>query len=376
MNRLISLLLTAALLSACAVEAAPGAAPAAGGSMASATPARTAPAAPPSATASPAPPSATPAPSATPTVEPSPTPTAEPTVEPSPTPIPTPDPVAGLTIPDLRQIRYGEGEITIGEVWINGPNYTTYRISYPAGELRLTGLIHIPDGPGPFVPIIANRGTIARERYQPGMDSRAFADYMVRRGYLIVAPDFRGYAGGDDGPNQFYTGFYQDVLHLIPQVQRLPMVRPGPVGMWGHSRGASATIAALTITDQIGAAVAYAPAPADLVEDYWRRYRNSGGNPGTDTWPFPPDENPEAYARVSPINYFDAVGAPVMLHHGTADSTVNHSASEQIAAALRAAGKDVTLHLYEGGPHTLTGGQEALYFERTLAFFVERLGAP
>ena len=288
-------------------------------------------------------------------------------------PVPTPDPVAGLTIPDLQARSYGAGEISINEVWINGPNYTTYRISYPADGLRLTGLLHVPAGPGPFPVIIANRGTIAREIYQPGMDSRAFADYFVRRGYLVVAPDFRGYAGGEDGPNQFYTGYYADVLHLIPLAQRLPMARPGKIGMWGHSRGASATIAAITISDQIAAAVAYAPAPADLAEDYARRYRNSGGNPGSETWPFPPDQNPAAYARISPINYFDAVQAPVLLHHGTADSTVEDSASIAITERLRIAGKDVTLHLYEGGPHTLAGAQERLYLERTLAFFQQHL---
>ena len=67
------------------------------------------------------------------------------------------------------------------------------------------------------------------------------------------------------------------------------------------------------------------------------------------------------------------VQAAVMLHHGTADTTVDASASVAIADALRAAGKDVTLHLYEGGPHTLVGEQERLYFERTLAFFEEKL---
>ncbi len=269
---------------------------------------------------------------------------------------------------------YGAGEIEIGDVYIDGPNYTTYRISYPADGLQLTGLLHVPDGEGPFPLIIANRGTIARDIYRPGMDSRAFADFMVRNGYLIVAPDFRGYAGGDEGPNPFYTGYYADVLWLIPLAQRLPMAQPGKVGMWGHSRGASATVAALTISDQIAAAVVYAPAPADLAEDYARRMRQSGGNPGGDTWPFPPDANPDAYRRISPINYFDMVGAPVMLHHGTADSTVNVSASVAIRDALAAAGKDVTLHVYEGGGHTLTGAQERLYFERTLEFFREQLG--
>lgn len=325
--------------------------------------------------------SATPAPSATPTASPEPTTTPEPTTPPPPTATPaptaTPDVVAGLTIPDLRALAYGEGAISIGEVWARGAGYTSYRISYPSSDgLRLTGLLHVPDGQGPFQLLIANRGYIAPERYQPGMDSRAFSEFFASRGYLVVAPDYRGYGGGDNGPNLFYTGYYQDILSLIPLAQALPMARPGKLGMWGHSRGASITVAAITVSDQIGAAVVYAPAPADLAADYARRLRQSGGNPGGDTWPFPPEADPAAYARVSPISYFDAVQAPVLLHHGTADTTVDASASVAIADALRAAGKEVTLYLYENGGHTLQGQQERLYFERTLAFFEQQLGPP
>lgn len=319
-------------------------------------------------------PSATPAPPTETPVPPTPTP-IPPTATPAPpTATPTPDPVAGLTIPELRAMSYGGGSIEIGEVYNRTERYTTYRISYPAGELRLNGLLHVPVGEGPFPVIIANRGHIDRERYQPGMDSRAFSDFMARNGYLVVAPDYRGYAGSDDGPNPFYTGYVIDTLHLIPQAQALPMAKPGKVGMWGHSRGASITVAALTLTDQIAAAVVYAPAPADLAEDYARRFAQSGGSPGGDTWPFPPDQNPEAYARVSPITYLDAVSAPVLLHHGTADPVVDDSASIAIAERLRALGKDVTLHLYEGQGHALQGQAEQLYFARTLEFFRARLG--
>jgi dipeptidyl aminopeptidase/acylaminoacyl peptidase len=282
--------------------------------------------------------------------------------------------VAGLTIADLRARDFGDGAIEIGAVYRRPSGYTTYRISYPADGLRLTGLLHVPNGDGPFPVIIANRGHIDRERYQPGMDSRAFSEFFAPRGYLVVAPDYRGYGGGDAGPNQFYTGYYVDILALIPLAQKLPMARPGKVGMWGHSRGASITVAAATVSDQIAAAVVYAPAPADLAADYERRRRQSSNRPGDDTWPFAPDQNPEAYARVSPINYFEHVSAPVMLHHGTADTVVDASASVAIADALRAAGKDVTLHLYDGGAHTLTGRQERLYFERTLEFFRQHLG--
>jgi len=310
-------------------------------------------------------------PTAAPSLTPPP-PSATPTAT-IPPPSPTPDPVAGLTIPDLRALEFGAGEITVGELWQRGAGYTSYRISYPAGDLRLTGLIHIPDGEGPFPVIIANRGTISREIYQPGMDSRAFSDLMANNGYLVIAPDFRGYAGGDDGPNPFYTGFYIDVLALIPLAQRLPQARPGKLGMWGHSRGASVTVAALTISDQIAAAVVYAPAPAYLAEDYWRRFRNTGGNPGGDTWIFTPDQDPAAYRRISPITYFDAVDATVQLHHGDADTTVDSSASAAIAAELRAQGKDVTLHIYEGQGHALQGAAYDLYAQRTLEFFAEHL---
>jgi len=303
-----------------------------------------------------------------PTRVPSPAPTLAPTAE------PTPDPVAGLTIADLRARDFGAGALEIGAVYRRGGGYTTYRISYPADGLTLTGLLHVPNGDGPFPVIIANRGHIDLERYQPGMDSRAFSEYFAPRGYVVVAPDYRGYAGGDAGPNPFYTGYYADVLALIPLAQALPMARPGKVGMWGHSRGASITVAAATISDQIAAAVVYAPAPADLAADYERRRRQSSNRPGDDTWPFTPAQNPVAYRRVSPINYLDAVTAPIMLHHGTADTVVDSSASVAIADALRAAGKDVILHLYEGGPHTLSGRQERLYFERTLEFFRKNLG--
>jgi dipeptidyl aminopeptidase/acylaminoacyl peptidase len=268
-----------------------------------------------------------------------------------------------------RSYDTSSGEIIIGELWNRASNYTSYRISYMVDGRLLTGLLHVPDGEGPFPVIIANRGTISRDIYQPGMDSRAFSDLMARSGFVVVAPDFRGYGGGDDGPNPFYTGYYADVLGLIPQAQRLPMAQPGKVGMWGHSRGASVTIAALTISDQIAAAVVYAPAPADLAEDYERRRRQSGGNPGAATWPFTPEQNPEAYRRLSPISYLDVVDAPVQLHHGTADTTVNASASVAIAEALRAAGKDVELFLYKGSGHALQGTAYNLYAKRVLEFF-------
>src|SRR5258705_642196 len=98
----------------------------------------------------------TPAPSSTPAPTNTPVPSATPTPSPTTTPVPTPtpDPVAGLTIPDLRARDYGDGAIKIGELYRRGPGYSTYRMSYPTDGLRLTGLLHVPDGDGPFPLII------------------------------------------------------------------------------------------------------------------------------------------------------------------------------------------------------------------------------
>ena len=75
-------------------------------------------------------------------------------------PEPHSDPVAGLTIADLRARDFGAGAIEIGSVYRRGGGYTTYRISYLVDGLKLTGLLHVPDGDGPFPVIIANRGHI------------------------------------------------------------------------------------------------------------------------------------------------------------------------------------------------------------------------
>jgi dipeptidyl aminopeptidase/acylaminoacyl peptidase len=63
------------------------------------------------------------------------------------------------------------------------------------------------------------------------------------------------------------------------------------------------------------------------------------------------------------------VDAPVQLHHGTADTTVNASASVAIAEALHAADKDVELFLYKGSGHALQGAAYYLYAKRALEFF-------
>ncbi len=148
--------------------------------------------------------------------------------------------------------------------------------------------------------------------------------------------------------------------------------------MWGHSNGGAITAKAIAVTDQIGAAVIYAPASSNIVEDYWfrvERAQSRGGQIDPIEWPVKPEEGPDLYERLSPLPYLHYVQAPVMIHYGTIDEVVPLKWPEDLRAGLEAAGKPITMHLYEGQPHSFYGEANQLYLQRTADFFRQHLSA-
>ena len=193
---------------------------------------------------------------------------------------------------------------------------------------------------------------------------------------MTLSPDFRSHAGSDDAPNLFRAGHVIDVLNLIPMAQRLPEAQPGKIGMWGHSNGGAMTAKAITVSDQIAAAVIYAPASSNIEEDYWfrvERAQSRGGQIDPVEWPVAPAEGPDLYEHLSPLPSVGYVQAPVLIHHGTADETVPLKWPDDLRAALEAAGKDVRMELYENQPHSFQGAANQLYLERTAEFFGQHL---
>ena len=325
------------------------------------------------------------APSAIPTFALTVAPTLAPTAEPTPPatsapPTATPDPwavYAQWTTEGLRARTYGEGEIELVATLEETVNFTRYLFAYPSDGLRITGMLNRPRGDGPFPVVILNHGYYPLDVYQTGNGSKLAADYLASRGFLTLAPDFRSHADSDDAPNQFRAGHVIDVLNLIPLAQRLPSAQTGKVGMWGHSNGGAITAKAMVITDQIAAAVIYAPASSNIEEDYWfrvERSRSRGQEIDPIDWPVAPAEAPDLYQRLSALPYLDYVQSPVQIHYGTADEIVPFKWPDDLRAGLEAAGKDVTQFLYEGQPHSFQGAANQLYLERTAAFFGEYLG--
>jgi acetyl esterase/lipase len=65
---------------------------------------------------------------------------------------------------------------------------------------------------------------------------------------------------------------------------------------------------------------------------------------------------PERFPRSQPVRFARAGGPPALLLHGRDDDTVSPDNSRSLAAALRAAGGDVRLRLYDGVGHAALVG--------------------
>jgi len=304
-------------------------------------------------------------------------------------PAPTPDPWAAYepyTIEALRRRAYGaEGQIEIVKTLEQTASFTRYLIAYSSDGLRITGMLNRPKGAGPFPVVILNHGYYPLDVYQTGNGSKLAADYLAARGFLTLAPDFRSHAGSDDAPNLFRAGHVIDTLNLIPLAQKLPEAQAGKVGMWGHSNGGAITAKAITISDQIAAAVIYSPASLNIEEDYQFRVGRARSRAPSSTprglisrvtteFPVTPDQAPDLYARLSPLPYLKYVGAPVQIHWGTADETVPYKWPGDLLKGLQQAGKQVEYFEYQGQPHSFQGAANQLYLRRIAEFFGHYLG--
>jgi dipeptidyl aminopeptidase/acylaminoacyl peptidase len=156
--------------------------------------------------------------------------------------------------------------------------------------------------------------------------------------------------------------------------------------MWGHSNGGAITAKAIAASDQIAAALIYAPASSNIVEDYQFRAERSArreANPGRRTgvidrgsieFPLLPEEAPDLYARMSPLNYADYVTARTLIIWGDQDETVPRKWPEDLYIALRDAGKEVEFVIYPGQPHSFDAAGNAQYLPQMVEFFNQALG--
>ncbi len=172
-----------------------------------------------------------------------------------------------------------------------------------------------------------------------GLTMFPFVKEAVERGYVIIAPDYRGSTGYGEAYHQLidYGGYeVDDTISAVDYLKTLPHVDGDRIGIMGWSHGGYITLMSV-FRDQhpFKAGAAIVPV-TNLV------FRLSFKGPGYQ-WDFAtqkrigglPFEKNDIYIERSPLYHVDKLKVPLLVHVATNDLDVNYVEDQQIVDALR-----------------------------------------
>jgi dipeptidyl aminopeptidase/acylaminoacyl peptidase len=318
-------------------------------------------------------------PSPGPTVSRTPTSTPRPKQPPKTKPSPKPDPIS---VQALIERNYDGRDLEVGRLLTDAGPYKRYLVSYRSEDLKISGVMNVPDGKGPHPVIVLAHGYIDPDIYKPGQGMRREQDYLARRGYVVLHVDYRGHATSDNDKNVDYElrlPYAVDLVNAVLAVKKskLGYLDGDRVGLFGRSMGGNVTLNALVAQPGlVDAAVVYA-STSSLAADNWKTFYNDDGerravNRRMERAYGLPDDSPKFWRAASPRSAFDRITEPIQLHHGVRDDTCPIEWSEETVQALRKAGKDAELFRYPGEGHTFYS-QWTRSMERTEKFFDRQL---
>ncbi|MEO8609375.1 MAG: alpha/beta fold hydrolase [Chloroflexota bacterium] len=295
-----------------------------------------------------------------------------------------------LTIAALRHMKIEGSDIIIEQALDNGANYARYIASYESQGNKIYGLLTIPFGgipEGGFKAIVFNHGYIPPDTYKTTERYIAYVDALAQSGFVVFKIDMRGHGNSEGEPmgSYFSPAYTIDAISALKSLQKMDIIDPDGIGMWGHSMAGNLVLRAMLVEPAIKAGVIWAGAvySYDDFEKYaitdtsyvppstesagTRRSREifqTYGQPNT-TVPF--------WQAVSLTNNIDYLQSPLQLHHAIDDDTVNIGYSRDLAAALETAGKTYEFYEYDSGGHNISSPSFELAMQRTIAFFQKYL---
>ncbi len=174
----------------------------------------------------------------------------------------------------------------------------------------------------------------------------------ANQGYFVFCPNPRGSYGQGAAfthanVKDFGYGDLRDILTGVDAVLGQAPIDPQRIGIEGWSYGGYITMWALTQTQRFKAAVAGAGL------SNWQSYY---GTNNIDTWMLPyfgasVYDDPEIYARSSPMSFIKKVRTPTLIVGGDRDAEVPISQSYEYWNALRRLGVDTQFVVYPDEGH-------------------------
>jgi dipeptidyl aminopeptidase/acylaminoacyl peptidase len=247
-----------------------------------------------------------------------------------------------------------------------------FLVRYPSDGVKVPAWVYLPsgakkDGTRPAV-VHVHGGPSSQvvNGFQRGIQ------YLVNNGYVVIAPNYRGSTGyGKDYEemNRFDMGGgdLRDVVAGASYLASTGYVDPNRIAVMGASYGGYMTMLALGKTPDIWAAgVAMVP-----FVNWFTEIANE--DPILREWDLAtmgdPIANRALYEDRSPINFVDALRAPVLILAGANDPRCPKSESDQVVEAIRRRGGVVEYKAYENEGHGFARTENAVdSFRRTVEF--------
>jgi dipeptidyl aminopeptidase/acylaminoacyl peptidase len=257
---------------------------------------------------------------------------------------------------------------------------------YPArDQYSLLAYLTLPPGASERnLPVVVLPHGGPESRDDPGFDW--MTQFLASRGYAVFQPQFRGSSGfgaahADAGRKQWGLRMQDDVTDGVKALIDQGIADPRRICIAGISYGGYAALAGATFTPELYACAASIGGVSDLPNmlgwvqkdlgkesnslAYWRDH--IGGT-----------TDPQVVAK-SPARFATAIRAPILLIHGTDDTTVPIDQARGMARALTAAGKKFELIELEGDDHYLSSSATRVRalreLERFLAIHLPDAGA-
>ncbi|WP_460809521.1 alpha/beta hydrolase family protein [Nocardioides salsibiostraticola] len=305
--------------------------------------------------------------------------------------IPTPAPatVPPVSVPGLAEQIHRGDRLTLGAVRERVGGFTSYDVTYRSrsttdrGEesYRISGVLNVPDGPGPFPAVVLAHGYIDPAIYVRGQGMTRERAYLASRGYIALHVDYRNHAESDDDPEamtRLRQGYSADVINAVKALRnasradRIPLDRDR-VALFGRSMGGGVVLKALVAAPGLVQAAAPWASVSSLEAENYRQFIAPDPEDAALREEIPsPAEQPGFWRRNSSRPYFDRITEPVLMVHGRFDDTCPPEWAEATQQALVRAGVDSRLERYDDGHAFGPAFFQAM--DRTIEFFDNQLG--
>jgi dipeptidyl aminopeptidase/acylaminoacyl peptidase len=247
-------------------------------------------------------------------------------------------------------------------------------LHWESGGWRVQGWLLEPKNvePGKRYPMIVSVHGGPSAASTPSWPSRWNA-VLPSQGYFLFLPNPRGSFGqgaafAEANVKDFGHGDFADIMKGVDEAVRSAPIDPERIGIAGWSYGGYMTMWAVTQTKRFAAAVA----GAGIVN--WQSYY---GQNRIDRWMIPffgasVYDDPEVYARSSPITFIKKVKTPTLVLHGDRDSEVPTPQGYEFWHALKTLGVPTELVVYENEGHAIVRREHQRDIERRIVAWFDR----